>query len=272
MSARADMVRQRFSAEAREWSRVYGGPPSRSIYAHNLHCRRRAALGLLGTQDGRVLEVGCGSGNVILSFPAGNGTRRFGTDFAVPMLRQARENAVLRNERLSILASDVHRLPFRDGVFVGVLCLGLLEYAEDVAGVLAECHRILEPGGGMVLSIPNGASPFIRLDDAAFGVKNAVTRRLPASSRGWLKSRLLGRQDRTYFNSRKHRFQPRKVGESLDELGFDVEETRYHTYGLGLLNGIGLNVRLSRHLESRARHRGGLERFGWTCILKAVKR
>ena len=271
MKVHAQQVEQRFGAEARSWSSLYEQTASRSIYIHNLQRRKQCVLEFLKGVQGRVLEVGCGAGNVILSLPENRGTRIFGADFSSSMLRQARENANGRKNSLSLLAADALELPFRNGAFGTLLCLGVLEYIPDYKRVLSECHRILEPGGRFIVSVPNVASPFIRIDDLGFSLKNTVTHSLPTGIRRWLKARLFGRQDKPYINGRKRRFNPQAFTDCFRNIGFRIEEIRYHTFGFGLLNGAGFNVRLSERLESRAHHNPTLEKFGWTCILKAIK-
>lgn len=44
------------------------------------------------------------------------------------------------------------RLPLEDGVMEGVLSTQVLEHVEDPALYLAEAHRVLRPGGSLVLS------------------------------------------------------------------------------------------------------------------------
>lgn len=48
-------------------------------------------------------------------------------------------------------------LPFEDNTFTEVLCLDILEHI-DYPLLLAECHRILESGGRMVIDVPHFSS------------------------------------------------------------------------------------------------------------------
>ena len=271
MNAHAQQVQHRFGAEAQNWSGLYGQRASRSIYVHNLQQRRQHALQLLETAEGRIFEIGCGAGNVILSIPHENGLKLFGTDFSPEMLRQTRQNANGQKKEISLLAADALSLPFQNASFNAVLCLGLLEYVLDYEKVLSECHRILKSGGKLIVSVPNMISPFVRIDDFGFGLKNRVTQSLPVGIRRWIKTQVFGRKDRPYFNHRRLRFNPSCFTKLLESIGFLVKETTYHTFGFGLLNGLKLNVDLSTYLEARVKHRKKLEKFGWTCILKAIK-
>lgn len=47
------------------------------------------------------------------------------------------------------------RLPFAEAAFDAVTCLSALQYADDPRAVLAECHRVLKPGGQLALILPN---------------------------------------------------------------------------------------------------------------------
>ena len=45
------------------------------------------------------------------------------------------------------ISADAHDLPFRDGVFDGVVCLNSFEHYHSPSVVTSEIHRVLKPGG-----------------------------------------------------------------------------------------------------------------------------
>jgi len=49
---------------------------------------------------------------------------------------------------------DVMRLSLADGSLDAILTFDVLEHVPDYRRALAECHRVLAPGGGMLFSIP----------------------------------------------------------------------------------------------------------------------
>lgn len=66
-------------------------------------------------------------------------------------------------------AGDVRALPFVDGAFDGVLSTSTLDHfpeADDIGAALAELHRVLRPGGVLVLTLDNPGNPLIRLRNA----------------------------------------------------------------------------------------------------------
>lgn len=95
-------------------------------------------------RGGMVLDVGAGS-----------------TGGAYAFARHSMDHYGLRRVALDLYAApeiaccgDAHRLPFRDGVFDAVLCVSTVEYVRDPSTVVAECHRVLKPGGVLYLSAP----------------------------------------------------------------------------------------------------------------------
>jgi SAM-dependent methyltransferase len=98
----------------------------------------------------RVLEVGCGGGNV-LERVAG---RRVGIDLSPFILGKARR----RLGPSALLArGDAMALPFADGVFDRVFCSEVLEHVLEPEAVVREMRRVLAPGGHAVVSVPNEA-------------------------------------------------------------------------------------------------------------------
>jgi SAM-dependent methyltransferase len=55
-------------------------------------------------------------------------------------------------------AIDIHapldRIPVEDDHFDAIICIAVLEHVEDPAGVMAEFHRVLKPGGHVIASVP----------------------------------------------------------------------------------------------------------------------
>ena len=52
------------------------------------------------------------------------------------------------------VGADVQALPFRDSAFDAVKATEVLEHVPDVARALAECRRVLRPGGHLVITVP----------------------------------------------------------------------------------------------------------------------
>jgi demethylmenaquinone methyltransferase / 2-methoxy-6-polyprenyl-1,4-benzoquinol methylase len=142
---------------------------------------RRAVARITGARPGeRVLDLAAGTGTSSLTFTA-TGADCVACDFSLGMLqagksrlggvrgggqplpRGVRGDGSPREEeqggsggdrppgRLSFVAGDAMRLPFRDGAFDAVtISFGLRNVADPAAG-LAEMRRVTRPGGRLVV-------------------------------------------------------------------------------------------------------------------------
>ncbi len=106
----------------------------------------------------RVLDVGTGAGQILkhllkLTPPE---TAITACDLSDKMLQRAK-TAVSRSlksaaERVHFQNADVNQLPFEDGSFELVTCGYVLEHLTDLRRGLRELHRVLTPGGCLLLS------------------------------------------------------------------------------------------------------------------------
>ncbi|MFH8798940.1 class I SAM-dependent methyltransferase [Streptomyces sp. NPDC017936] len=139
-----------YDEEAERYDASRGGEPRAAAAA-------RAVLGLLPGRARSLLDVGCGTGIVTRRLAAGRaGLRVTGVDLASAMVRRA-------SLRLpgAVVRADSRRLPFRDGEFDAVSSVWLLHLAEsgdDVRGIVAECARVLRPGGVYVTTVDKAAA------------------------------------------------------------------------------------------------------------------
>jgi SAM-dependent methyltransferase len=107
-------------------------------------------LGLLGaTHDAPVLDVGCGTGP-FLGHATPRGLRCVGLDLSDAALETARTRGLG-----PLVHAQGERLPFGDGAFRFLVCLGNLEHFLDPSAGARELHRVLSPEGRAVVMLPN---------------------------------------------------------------------------------------------------------------------
>ncbi len=114
--------------------------------------RRRAIALLTPPSGGRVLDLCCGTGDVVLHLLRSDPTLDVtGVDFCAPMLEAARRRA-LRAGRSSatFVEGDVTQLPFAENSFDGATMGFSLRNVVDLDGVLREVLRVLRPGARFV--------------------------------------------------------------------------------------------------------------------------
>jgi ubiquinone/menaquinone biosynthesis C-methylase UbiE len=126
---------------------------------------RLTGLRLLRVRPGeRVLELGCGDGEALIALARAVGPdgQVAGLDLSPEMIRRARSR--LRRERLAgrteLAVADACAIPFPDGSFDAVFLAFTLELFDtpEIPIVLAECRRVLRPGGRVgVVSLSRAA-------------------------------------------------------------------------------------------------------------------
>jgi SAM-dependent methyltransferase len=104
-----------------------------------------------------VLDVGCGAGVEVARFAQG-GARVVGVDLADRAAALTRENLTQHGFTARVAAADGQALPFSDNSFDFVYAHGVVQYAADDRQVVAECHRVLRPGGTAMFQVYNRVS------------------------------------------------------------------------------------------------------------------
>lgn len=108
------------------------------------------ALGIAALLDlGDVLDVGSGDGAAAASL-APHSRSLTCIDTNARLVEMAKDR-LARFDHVKTLVADVHALPFADGSFDAVMMFHTLTYAEQPARAIAECARVLRPGGRLVL-------------------------------------------------------------------------------------------------------------------------
>ena len=136
--------------------------------------RRLAAIACLEDKPQRVLDLGCGTGDLTISIArlAAESVEITGLDFSLPMLERARKKADKAglSQRVKFIHGEATQIPFPDGHYdsVGIsFAFRNLTY-KNPPGLshLAEVKRVLKSGGRYV--IVESSQPSNRLIRALF--------------------------------------------------------------------------------------------------------
>jgi SAM-dependent methyltransferase len=122
----------------------------------------RPAFERLGDVRGqRVLDYGCGHGMaaVVLARRRAVVTA---CDLSAGYVAEVRNRARANGVAVDCVQADGHRLPFADSSFDAVWGHAIVHHL-DVPTAAAELHRVVRPGGGVVLCEPWGGNPLLRL-------------------------------------------------------------------------------------------------------------
>lgn len=113
------------------------------------------------------LEIGCGTGFVLSAVAAAfPGMRTSGSEIFVEGLSVAASRA----SSSTLFQMDARAIPFRSAFDV-IGAFDVLEHIEDDTGVLAELHRALRPGGGLVITVPQHPWLWSEADEIAHHVR-----------------------------------------------------------------------------------------------------
>ena len=110
-----------------------------------------------GYRGARVVEVGCGAGVDLARFARG-GADVVGVDLAPSAIDLARANFAQQGLPGTFHVANGEALPFADGSFDLVYAHGVVQYTADPRQLVAECRRVLRPGGEAVFQVYNRIS------------------------------------------------------------------------------------------------------------------
>lgn len=97
----------------------------------------------------RVLDIGCGIGGPAFALARKYGAHVTGIDLEPQLIERAKRRAATLGlaSKTDFRAVSPGPFPFADGSFDVVFTSGALTQTEDKAGIVAECRRVLKPGG-----------------------------------------------------------------------------------------------------------------------------
>lgn len=115
---------------------------------------RRKLVNLLGSRNPEtVLDVATGTGDLAIAISKLNPHKIVGIDISEKMLEIGRRKLVDEglNEIISLVKADAENIPFANDSFDAItVAFGVRNY-EDLEKGLTEMHRVLRPGGIMLI-------------------------------------------------------------------------------------------------------------------------
>src|SRR3984885_3319003 len=144
--ATADLEKSTVETAYARWAPIYD-----AVCGPVMVNGRRAAAKAARDVGGRILEVGVGTG---LSFDDYDfRTEITGIDLSAPMLAKAREKMASGRYPFvrDVQLMDAHQMNFADATFDCVVAQFVITLVADPEQVLCECHRVVKPGGRIIL-------------------------------------------------------------------------------------------------------------------------
>lgn len=152
--------------------------------------------------NSKMLDVGCGYNGKLLYKIKEKISAGFGIDISV--------NKISRDEKIVLIEHDLAcPLPFEDNSFDAVNSLANLEHLHNPEKNLIDIHRVLRPGGMLLLTTPSVYAKPVLETLAFFGIV----------------SREEIRDHKNYFNKKI-------LSEYCREIGFSSFRHRYFQFGM----------------------------------------
>ena len=128
--------------------RTIPGVPEENYWFQRHVAAYRYAAGIAAGR--RTLDAGCGEGygaNIL----ADTASEVVGVDVETAVV----DRAAARYARARFETANLVALPYPDGAFQSVVSLQVIEHLQGPQDFVAECHRVLAPGGVLIISTPN---------------------------------------------------------------------------------------------------------------------
>ncbi|QUC59917.1 class I SAM-dependent methyltransferase [Streptomyces sp. A2-16] len=145
---------------------------------YNAHTDRPALFALAGDVTGlRVLDVGCGAGHYIAELRTRGAAEVVGVEGSATLLRHARDR-VGEDDAVTLHRHDLEEpldfLP--DDCFDLVVAALVHHHLEGRRQLLAEAHRVLRPGGALLLSTVHPTADWVWHGGSYFDEDRVETR------------------------------------------------------------------------------------------------
>jgi demethylmenaquinone methyltransferase/2-methoxy-6-polyprenyl-1,4-benzoquinol methylase len=192
---------------------------------------------ILERPDSRVVDLCCGTGDLMLALEKRRGRPILGSDFCHPMLTAASQKIARRHFSSRLFESDALQIPVRDGSLdLVTIAFGFRNLASYRKG-LVELARVLRPGGK--LAILEFSQPPNRAFAAFYNFYS--TRILPAVG-----GAISGSSEAyTYLPESVRKFPgPEELAAQMRECGFDPVTFERLTFGVVALH-TGVRARKS---------------------------
>ena len=152
-------------------------------------------------EDTRVLDIGCGHGDVLRDIYART-PHTYGVD---PDADALKLNTIIQHTAVG----TAEALPFEDNFFDLAVSAFVLEHIDDPLSSFREIHRVLKPGGKVIFLTPN-----------TWNYTVWIIRAIPNRFHDFLTRRLYRRQEHDTFPVRYRVNSARRVDRTLLPLGF----------------------------------------------------
>ncbi|HMK45282.1 MAG TPA: methyltransferase domain-containing protein [Methanocella sp.] len=145
-----DESRKSFDQQALNYESSLAGKHSIPLYEHVIKTMNRY-------EYNSVLDVGCGTGNLLAEISKRKQVSIAGIDLSENMIAMAKKRL---GETSDVRNGDSEHLPWKDNLFDIVTCTDSFHHYPNPVAVLKEMRRVMRPSGKLVIADPWAPTPF----------------------------------------------------------------------------------------------------------------
>lgn len=133
-----------------------------------------------------LLEIGCGLGTDLIQFARG-GAHVTGVDLTPRSIELVKRRFELEELPVDARVADAEQLPFDDDSFDVVYSFGVLHHTPDTQKAINEVHRVLKPGGKIIIMLYHKNSIHVFLGAPLFSMLGRWKRREHSVIDDWIR-------------------------------------------------------------------------------------
>lgn len=116
-----------------------------------------------------VLDVGCGTGNVLMRLNVSQDMRLHGLDISEKMIEEAKKNL---GDKVELKVGDSEYIPWEDDSFDVVVCNASFHHYPNPEKVLCEMKRVLNKNGTLIIGDPTAPGIYKKIINLFFKISN----------------------------------------------------------------------------------------------------
>lgn len=106
---------------------------------------------IMNTNAKKILDVGCGTGNVLIKLSGNKDLSLHGLDISEKMIEIAKKNL---GDKAELKAGDSEYMPWEDNSFDVIVCNASFHHYPNPEKVLIEMKRVLKSSGTLIIGDP----------------------------------------------------------------------------------------------------------------------
>lgn len=106
---------------------------------------------IMSTNAKKILDVGCGTGNVLIKLSSNRDLKLYGLDISEKMIEIAKKNL---GDKAELKVGDSEYMPWEDNSFDVIVCNASFHHYPNPEKVLIEMKRVLKSSGTLIIGDP----------------------------------------------------------------------------------------------------------------------